>query len=315
MSGQEKPVKYSVVIPVYNSGAIVGETIDRTVAFFEGRGWDYEIIAVNDGSRDGSWEVLREKAGRNRRIMAVNLLRNYGQHTAVFCGLQKSTGDYVITLDDDLQNPPEEIAHLVEKVKDGHDVVFGRFREKKHLGYRRAGSRMIGLINRRIFHQPRDLVVSNFRIIRRDVVDRIRAYRSRYPYINGLALMFSADPANVLVEHEERRVGKSTYSPFKIAELCMRILFNYSAFPLRFVCLLGVGIAVVSFLLGAFYFFKALFVGTRVPGWTTTIVLLSFFNGVSLLILSMLGEYSIRLLTQTSSADLYHVREEINADP
>jgi len=314
MNEQDKPARYSVVIPVYNSRAIIGETVDRTVAFFEGRGWDYEIIAVNDGSRDGSWDVLREKAGGNRRIMAVNLLRNYGQHTAVFCGLQKSTGDCVITMDDDLQNPPEEIAHLVEKMQDGHDVVFGRFREKKHPGYRRAGSRMIGLINRRIFHQPRDLVVGNFRIMRRDVVDRICAYRSRYPYINGLALMFSADPANVVVEHEERHAGKSQYGPLKIAELCMRILFNYSAFPLRLACLLGVGIAAISFLLGAFYFCRALFVGSRVPGWTSTIVLLSFFNGVSLLILSMLGEYSIRVLTQTSSANVYHVREEINTD-
>jgi len=312
MNRQEKSLKYSVVIPVYNSDAIVGEAIDRTVAFFEAHGWDYELIAVNDGSHDRSWDVLREKALANPRIVAINLLRNYGQHTALFCGFQESTGDYVITLDDDLQNPPEEIIRLADKACEGYDLVLGRFRGKKHAWYRRLGSLLIGLINRRIFHQPKGLVLSNFRIVRRDVVDRICSYKTSYPYVTGLALMFSVNPTNVWVEHQERPLGKSHYDLFKIAELVMRLLFNYSSYPLRLVSTVGMGISGISLLLGVYYLARAVFIGVSVPGWTTVVVLLSFFNGLTILILSMLGEYTVRLLNQTSSTESYHVKEAID---
>ncbi|MEW6355020.1 MAG: glycosyltransferase family 2 protein [Planctomycetota bacterium] len=306
-----KRTKYSVVIPVYNSEGIVGTTIDRACAFFEKHGFDYEIILVNDGSRDGSWEVVRDKARGNPRLIAMNLLHNYGQHTAVLCGLRKSAGDYVITLDDDMQNPPEEMIRLIEKAKEGCDLVVGKFQQKKHALYRRWGSIVIGAVNRRIFHQPKDLNMSSFRLIRRDVVDRICSYRTSYPYITGLALMFSANRANVMVDHRDREVGKSNYNVFKITELVMRILFNYSAVPLRVVSTMAFIVAAISFLLALFYFARGLIVERSVPGWTSLIVLLSFFNAVTILILSMLGEYTVRLLNQTSAADVYHVKETI----
>jgi hypothetical protein len=123
--------------------------------------------------------------------------------------------------------------------------------------------------------------------------------------------MFSASPANVWVEHRVRPVGKSNYSAIRIARLVMRILFNYSSFPLRLVSGLGLVIASAAFLLGMFYLVKGIFVGSAVPGWTTVAVLLSFFNGVTIIILSMLGEYTVRLLNQTSSSESYHVRETI----
>ena len=311
MSEQEKPTNYSVVIPVYNSEGVVGTTIDRAVAFFEKHGLDYEIILVNDGSRDGSWDVVREKAQGKPHLIAMNLLHNYGQHTAVLCGLRKSTGDYVITLDDDMQNPPEEMIHLIEKAKEGHDLVVGKFAQKKHALYRRWGSIVVGAINRRIFHQPKDFTMSSFRLIRRDVVERICSYHTSYPYITGMALMFSANRANAMVDHHDREIGKSNYNIFKITELVMRILFNYSAVPLRMVSAMAFVIATMSFLLATFFFVRGLIGSVKVPGWTTVVVLLSFFNAVTILILSMLGEYTVRLLNQTSAADVYHVKETI----
>lgn len=305
---------YSVVIPVFNSEAILGSTIDRTVEFFNRQGWAYELILVNDGSTDGSWEVLREKAARNPRVKAFNLLHNYGQHTALFCGLQRSKGDYVITMDDDLQNPPEEIVHLVEKAREGHDLVFGRFRQKQHAGYRRLGTRLINSMNQHIFDKPKDLTLSNFRIIRRDVVERMRAYKTSYPYVPGLALMFSNNPANTWVEHHSRPIGKSNYNLYKILELVMRIVFNYSSLPLRVVNFTGIAVAGLSFVLGVFYLARAIVVGISVPGWATLIVLLSFLNGLILLMLGMLGEYLVRLLNQVSSPQMYYIQEMINAD-
>lgn len=313
MNENDKPVVYTVVIPVYNSAAVVGETIARTVACCDKHGWEYELILVNDGSLDDSWAVLRESVLRNQRIVAINLLRNYGQHTALLCGLQHSTGDYVITIDDDLQNPPEEIVRLIKKADEGHDLVFGYFHEKKHAWYRRVGSSLISRVNNRVFHKPKELAISNFWILRRDVVDRICSYRTIKPYITGLALMFSANPANVRVEHHKRVVGKSQYDLLKITELVMRIFFNYSSYPLRFISIVGLAISGLSFLLGLYFLLRGLIVGSRVPGWTSLVVILSFLNGVTILMLSMLGEYTVRLLNQTSYVESYQVKEIIGS--
>lgn len=302
-------MKISAVIPVYNSADIVGRTIDRTVTFFRGRDWEYEIILVNDGSSDRSWEVLREKAEEHEGLVCIQLLRNYGQHSAVFCGLHYATGDWVVTLDDDLQNPPEEIQHLIDKAESGqHDVVFGQFRSKAHAAYRRMGSRLVSRMLESVFGKPKELVVSNFRLMRRDVVERMRSFRTSYPYITGLALMFSGSAANAEVEHKERAGGTSNYRAPQIARLLMRILFNYSSWPLRLVAGFGFVVAVAAFVLGGLYLVRALWIQpSKVPGWTTLVVLLSFFNGVTLMVTGMLGEYVIRLLNQSSHAPSYHI--------
>ncbi len=308
-----KTYKYSVIIPVYRSEAIIQQTLDRTVQFFEGMGWDYEIIAVNDGSPDNSWQKLREVAEKKPHIHAINLLRNYGQHTAVFCGLQQSTGDWVVTIDDDLQNPPEEIPKLVyAALANEYDIVYGRFAKKQHAGYRRWGSRLVALVNERIFYKPKDLAVTNFRLMRRDVVDRICSYKTPYPYINGLSLMFSNHRADVLVEHHARQVGSSNYNLIRILRLVMTILFNYSSYPLRFVGLIGFAASGLSFFIGVYYLFRAIVVGVAVPGWASVFVMLAFASSINIVILSMLGEYVIRVLHQVSYTDIYHIRDEVN---
>lgn len=304
---------YSVVIPVFNSEGVVGSTIERTVAFFESQGLSFELILVNDGSTDGSWDVLRDAAGRLPHVRAFNLLRNYGQHNANLCGLRHAKGDYVITMDDDLQNPPEEIIHLISEAMTGPDVVFGKFRHKQAAAPRGLGSKAIGLLNRRIFGQPADLVVSNFRILRRDVVDRICASRSAYPYITGQALLYSNRPTNVEVEHRPREIGKSTYSPVRIARLVLRILFSYSLFPLRLSAVIGVIISMLSFAVGVVVVIHHAVAGSKVEGWTSLTVLVSFFNGVVIMMLSMLGEYVLRTLRQVTDVESYHVLEEVGA--
>ena len=139
------------------------------------------MILVNDGSTDGSWGVDLRAGADRPDVVALDLLKNYGQHHANLAGLREATGDYVITMDDDLQNPPDQALVLIDKAMAGHEVVFGQFEQKQAAGYRRIGSRLIGMINRRIFGQPADLVVSNFRILRRDVVDRIVRLPHRVP--------------------------------------------------------------------------------------------------------------------------------------
>lgn len=303
---------YSVVIPVFNSQDILADTLRRTAAFFEDRQLDYEIVAVNDGSHDGSWAVLEQAARENPHILAIDLLRNSGQHNANLCGFRAARGTWVVTMDDDLQNPPEEIAHLIDKASEGFDLVIGRFGQKQHAGYRRLGSRLIRAINQRIFGQEPDLVLSNFRLIHRTVVDRICAYRGPFPYVPGLCLLYSGRRANALVEHHPRRTGSSNYNWRRILALVSTILFNYSSFPLRFVAGLGLVTAGISLLLGMYYLLAGLFGGVHVAGWTTIVVMLAFFNGVMMLMLAMLGEYVVRIINQLTMADPYFVRETID---
>ena len=307
---------YSIVVPVYNSAPIVGETIDRIVDTFTDAGLDFELILVNDGSPDHSWRVISEKARTTPHVVAINLLKNYGQHNANMAGLRESRGDWVITMDDDLQNPPDEALVLIDEAVQGrHDVVFGAFESKQAAGYRKLGSKVISLINRRVFDQPADLTVSNFRILRRDVVDRICSDRTAHPYITGQALVYSSTPGHVPVLHAPRKVGKSNYSLLRILRLVLTILFSYSLFPLRAAAVAGFVMSAVSFLLGCYYLIHGLVTNDRVQGWTTLVVLLAMFNGFMIAMLSMLGEYVIRTLNAVSGPRTYHVLERVALEP
>ena len=294
---------------MYNSENIVAQTVERAVEFFEKHGYSYEIVLVNDGSRDNSWAVISSLAERFHSVKAINLLHNYGQHNANLCGFRHASGDYVITMDDDLQNPPEEIAKLIAAAGEGYDLVIGQFKQKKHSFYRRFGSRIVGYINRKVFYGQKDLVLTNFRLIRKDVVDRVCSYKSRLPYIPGLVLMFSNNRANVVVEHLPRKEGKSNYSIYRILKLVSTILFNYSSMPLRFMAAFGFVVSAISLMLALYYFISALVAGANVPGWSTLVILLSFFNGILILLISVVGEYVVRLLRESGSSDSYYIKE------
>lgn len=302
---------YSIVIPVFNSVGIVGQTVDRVIEVFEKEGLSFELILVNDGSRDGSWDVIAGKARADSRVVALDLLRNYGQHHANLAGLREASGDYVITMDDDLQNPPDQALLLIDEAMRGRDVVFGQFEQKQAARHRQLGSKAINMINRRIFGQPPGLAISNFRILRRDVVNRICSSRTAHPYVTGQALLYSSNRAHVPVRHEPRSVGGSNYNFVRIARLVLTILFSYSSYPLRFAALVGFAISGLSFVLGGVYLVRGLVGSTQVEGWTSLVVLLAIFNGFTIALLSMLGEYVTRTLNAVSAQDTYHVSQRV----
>lgn len=309
-SGAAPPVpEISLVIPVFNSETFVERTIDACIEFCERRGTSFELVLVNDGSEDGTWEVVRRRSLADPRLLALDLLRNYGQHSAVWCGLAHARGRRVVTLDDDLQNPPDQIAHLLAVAEAGADVVFGRPRRKRHGLVRRLASGLIDRINTAVFGKRRDLVLTNFRLLDRSVVDRILAHPVGWPYVNGLAVLYGRRPANATVEHAPRREGRSGYGPRRALSLVGRILFGYSALPLRAASLLGLSAAALSFGLGCYWLLKALVTGTTVPGWASVVVLLSLCNGVVLLVLGVLGEYVVRLVRHVGRLDELHVVE------
>lgn len=306
--------KISILIPVYNSEQIVAKTVTVLLEELRQLPYDHEVILVNDGSPDNSWTVIQKIAKTTPAVKSVNLLKNYGQHTAVFCGMGYASGDYLVTMDDDLQNPPSEIIKLIRKIEEGFDVVFGRFPQKRHAEYRKLGSKFVNYLNGKIFGKPKDLVLSNFRIFTKDVAERVLGYRTNYPYIPGLLLMHANSFANVETNHEARSIGTSNYTIFKILRLVSRLLINYSAYPLNLLTGIGIGTAVLSFINGAVIFVKALYHSTSVPGWASIMIVLSLLNGLTIIMLGIIGIYISRTLNQVSSANSFFVKEVVSAD-
>jgi len=299
----------SVVIPVYRSAKILPDTLRELDEFFSDHSMTHEIIFVNDGSPDNSWEVLEELKGNRHDVIIIDLMRNFGQHNAMMCGLEHSRGEFVVTMDDDLQNPPKEIIHLVKRINEGFDVVFGKFEQKMHGSIRRLGSKVVGWLNTKLFKKPPELTLTNFRIIRRSVVDAVCEFRTASPYLPGILLMTARSFGNVEVEHRPRAEGESNYTVMVITKLVWRIVFNYSAFPLRLLCGIGLTMSLTAFLFGCFVLAKKLIYGVQEPGWTTLVVLISFFQGLTLIILSALGEYLVRILNDVSGPRAYRIRK------
>ncbi|MCK9236791.1 MAG: glycosyltransferase family 2 protein [Thiopseudomonas sp.] len=227
-------ISYSIVIPVYKSETIIPDTISQVISAMDDLSEPYEVILVNDGSPDGAWSVIKGLAEKYNSVVAINLIKNYGQHNAVHSGFAHAKGSYIITMDDDLQNPPSELKHLINKIKNSeYDLVFGKFREKKHAAHRRMGSKIIGYLNKKVFKKPDNITLTNFRIVKREVIERVLRHKTPYPYIPGLLLLYASNVGNVFVEHHERDVGSSNYTLPKILSLVSRLLINYSSYPLR----------------------------------------------------------------------------------
>lgn len=305
---------YSIVIPVYNSEKIVNKTVEEILKISKINNLNIEIILVNDGSKDNSWEVIKNLAKKYKEIIAINLIKNFGQHNAILCGFSHTKGDYVITMDDDMQNPPSEIIHLIKKVESNPelDLVFGKFKEKKHPFYRKMGTKLINYLNEKIFNKPKEIVLTNFRIIRRDVIKRVLNHKTSYPYIPGLLLMYASNIENVLVEHKERLEGKSNYTFRKIFALMSNLLINYSSYPIKILSIFGMIISLISLIIGLYYLVHGIIYGSKVEGWTTLVVLMSFLGGFIILLLGVIGEYLSRILDQISNKKSYYIKEIIN---
>lgn len=302
--------KFSVVVPVYNSEKSLAELYERVAAVFEKMNTSFEVIFINDYSRDSSYAVLRDiHKAHPGTTTVIDLLRNYGQHNALMCGFNYARGEYIITIDDDLQNPPEEIVGMYEKLEaEKFDVVFGIPKVKQHKSYKNLGSLMVRKLNRKIFNMKDKLRFSSFRIIRKEIVNEIKTIRTPYPYISGMLLTITTAVGNYEVEHRTRQYGSSNYGIRKLVKLALNLLINYSSIPLRSIGVFGFSISLLSFFIGLGFVIKELFVGKAPEGWTTIVVLVSFYNALLLLFFSILGEYIFRILQESSKVSQYAIR-------
>lgn len=221
----------SVVVPVYRSAPVVGETIARVVATCARAGWRFEVIAVDDASGDGTLAVVEACAAAHPAVRVIAHARNEGQHRALLTGLRAARGDIVVCMDDDLQHLPEAIPSLIHEVEAGHDVVFARFAAPTHAGWRSPGSALVRWMDVAVFGAPHGLAVSSFRALRRDVVDRVAAYDGPVPYVRGQMLLASRAPADVDVPHAPRPRGATSYTPTALAAVVLRVALEWSRLP------------------------------------------------------------------------------------
>lgn len=310
---QDKPI-FSAVIPVYNSQESLAELHQRLVAAFREMEKTYEIIFVNDGSHDDSLSVLKKIEKNDPRAIVIDLLRNYGQQNALLCGFNYCRGEFVITIDDDLQNPPEEIGKLFRKIQEGYDAVFASYRRKRDKVYKNLGSLLIRKLNQRIFNLKNDLHFSSFRIIRKEIVEELKRYTTSYPYISGMILGVTRHIANQEVNHEKRRYGYSNYTFRKLVKLAFNLLVNYSTIPLKVISIGGITVSLVAISIGVVVFLRKVMSDSVRTGWTSTIMLISFFAAMFFLIAFIFGEYLKRILAAVESRKQYSVKEIYPSD-
>jgi glycosyltransferase involved in cell wall biosynthesis len=287
----EAPPLISFVIPLYNTGNAIVKLFDafRLLPIPEG----YELVLVNDGSRDGTFNRAAELVKTMPiPVILVDFARNFGEHAAVMEGLRRSRGQFVISLDDDLQNPVAEALKLLKYIREtGDDVVYTYYEEKKHSWFRNFGSWLTNVGASFLLDKPRDLYLCSFRAMRRELVDHVIRYTGPYPYIDGLILGATNRIGRLLVVHEERTDGQSGYTLRKLLRLWSNMFFNFSIMPLRVASLFGVLLCGLGAMLLVYAVVDRFVIGSTHNGWASIMAAISLFSGSQLLILGLLGEY------------------------
>lgn len=298
----------SIVVPVYNSVSTLGMLLERLTKTIEAITQSYEMILIDDGSRDDSWAVIQSlRANYGDHLVAVQLMRNYGQHNALMCGLGVARGAYVVTMDDDLQNPPEEIPKLLAHIKrHGLDLVYGCPSNRNHAAWRNLGSSIVWHFYRTVFRNP--VTPTPFRIMRHQLAHSVMFYDLNFTYLDGLLAWCTSRIAGVEVEHHARAQGNSGYSLGKLLGLALNLYTNFSLIPLQMVSGLGFVTAMSGFLVGLYYLFQFFASNIAVPGFASTIIAILILGGAQLLALGVIGEYLGRLHLNVNRKPQYVIR-------
>lgn len=306
---KKESTEYSIIIPVYNSEDSLLELFYRIDKVFERLKRSFEVIFINDCSRDKSLDKLKQIHLGHSNVIVLDLFTNFGQQNALMCGFQYCKGKYIITMDDDLQTPPEEIPKLIEKIQEGYDAVIGTYTDKHDKFYRNWGSTLFRKLNHKIFKIENNIKFSSFRIIKRVIIDEIKKNKTSYPYVSGLLVQVTRNITNIVLKHEKRKYGRSNYTIRKLVQISLNLLVNHSTIPLNIFSYIGLIVSILSLFLGTVYILNQLFSGQAPPGWTSLVVLISFYNALILIIFFVLGIYISRLLKESSDQKQYSVRK------
>ncbi len=304
-------MRYSVIIPVFNSKDTLLDVAERIFYVFDTLQENVDIIVVEDGSSDESWQqihILKQKY--SERLTAIRLSKNFGQHQAIYCGLHYAKGEYHITIDDDGQNPPEEIPKLIQaiavsKVEEKPELVYGVYAQKQHHFFRNWSSKVVQIVFRSIFKNEGQ--VTAFRCIHHKLTQKIINQQHNNIYLDGLLHWHTNKVAYTLVNHEKRQAGQSGYSALKLIKLATNLIFNFTTLPLRFLVFFGAISSVISFLLGLYYIIRRFIWDDAPMGFTPLMVSIFFLASALMFGLGVIAEYLRRIYSNQNNEPAYSI--------
>ena len=310
----DNKVKVSIVIPVYNGETSIGRLTDELVSYL-GEVYRLEIVLVNDNSPDNSEAVCEGLYKKYPGIVKFySLAKNVGEHNAVMAGLNQTTGDYMVIMDDDFQNPISEVVKLVDyATTNGCDVTYTYYKKKKHSFWRNLASRINDKVANVMLKKPKDLYLSSFKALNRFVVNEIIKYDLPYPYIDGLVLRTTEKVAKIEVEHHKRESGRSGYTIVKLARLWLNMFTSFSILPLRVATVVGMLFSLVGLILGVVTVIEKLSNPDLPMGYAATIVIIAIFAGIQLISLGIIGEYVGRIFIAFNKRPQYTIRKRFES--
>ena len=299
-SSNKKVLDLSLIIPIYSSEASIPMLLDELEKLKIKGNW--EVIFIDDGSPDNSFKILMHLL-KNSKLNSILIRhnRNYGEHQAVLTGYRFSKGSYVINLDDDLQNPPEEALKLYSwAYKNNLDLVYGEYEEDEHSNWRNVGSKFAHITAHLFLDLPRSSGISSFRCLKGSIAKEVAKYSGPYPYIDGLIGQVSQSVESIKVKHDKRYIGSSGYNLRRLIRLWINILTSFSLMPLRLSSILGVVFALTGLVGLLFVIYETLLKGVTVSGWPSVISAVLLFGGIQCLLLGLVGEYLGRIYLTVS---------------
>ncbi|MGL4283715.1 glycosyltransferase [Eubacterium aggregans] len=310
-----KKEKISFVIPCYRSEqtitAVVKDIKDTVRTRPE---YDYEIILVNDGSPDDTYSILQQIAAANPEVVVVNLMRNFGQASAIMAGYHEVTGDLVINLDDDGQTDPKPMFTLVDRLKEGYDVVYALYDNKHHSWFRNFGSKINDIMADHLIGKPRNLVFTSYFCAIRKVIDEVVKYDKPYPYVDGLVIRITRNVSSAPIHHKSREAGESGYTFGKLISLWLDGFTAFSVKPLRIATILGFVISLLGFIYGIHTIVMQFVNPSEISGWPSLISAVVFLGGVNMVLLGLVGEYVGRVYISMNNTPQFIVRNVITQE-
>jgi glycosyltransferase involved in cell wall biosynthesis len=299
----------SVVVPVYNGGLTLPDLVRRLEPVLRALEGEYELVFVNDGSRDQSWAIIKKLAAENRWVRGVSLMRNYGQHNALLCGIREARYETVLTLDDDLQHAPEDIPKLIAKLEEGFDVVYGTPEREPHELWRGLASKLTKFALQRIMGVKAAQNVSAYRAFRTRLRAAFERYQSPFVSLDVLLTWGTTRFAAVTVPHHPRAAGKSNYTLRALVIHALTLMTGFSVWPLQVASLVGFAFTIFGVLVFAYVVTRFLLEGRRVPGFPFLASIIAIFSGAQMFALGIMGEYLARMHFRMMERPTYVVWE------
>lgn len=302
----------SVIIPVYNSELTLAALVSRLQLVLEAEAEEaeYELVLVNDGSSDASWDVICDLSAAHSWLHGINLMRNFGQHNALLCGIRSARYEVIVTMDDDLQNPPEEVPKLLKKLDEGYDVVYGTPQKEQHGFWRDMASQVTKLVLKSTMSVQVARNVSAFRAFRSNVRNAFADYQGPFVSIDVLLTWGTTRFAAIPVRHNQRREGLSNYTFRKLLTHALNMMTGFSTMPLRLASVVGFGFSLFGFGVLVYVVGRYLIQGGSVPGFPFLAAVISIFSGVQLFSLGIIGEYLARMHYRIMERPVYAVKEQ-----